>query len=64
MSIDAEEAAIRIVILGALMGHSEAGERGFATVARRRRSSTDAGKRIAAPADARYRHEAGMMGKG
>jgi hypothetical protein len=29
MSIDAEEAAIRIVILGALMGHSEAGERGF-----------------------------------
>ena len=29
MSIDAEEAAIRTVIVGALMGHSEAGERGF-----------------------------------
>jgi hypothetical protein len=29
MSIDAEEAAIRTVILGALMGHSEAGERSF-----------------------------------
>ena len=29
MSIDAEEAAIRTLIVGALMGHSEAGERGF-----------------------------------
>jgi hypothetical protein len=29
MSIDAEEAAIRTVIVGALMGHSEPGERGF-----------------------------------
>jgi hypothetical protein len=29
MSIDTEEAAIRTVIVGALMGHSEAGERGF-----------------------------------
>ena len=29
MSIDAEEAAIRTVIVGALMGHSVAGERGF-----------------------------------
>jgi len=29
LSIDAEEAAIRTVILGALMGHSEAGERSF-----------------------------------
>src|ERR1700694_1649793 len=28
MSIDAEEAAIRTVIVGALMGRSEAGERG------------------------------------
>jgi len=29
MSIDTEEAAIRTVIVGALMRHSEAGERGF-----------------------------------
>jgi hypothetical protein len=29
MSIDAEEAAIRTLIVGALMGHSEAGERSF-----------------------------------
>jgi hypothetical protein len=29
MSIDAEEAAIRTIILGALMGHSEAGECSF-----------------------------------
>ena len=29
MSIDAEEAAIRTVIVGALMGYSEAGERAF-----------------------------------
>ena len=29
MSIDAEEAAIRTVIVGALMGHFEAGERGY-----------------------------------
>jgi hypothetical protein len=29
MSIDAEEAAIRTVILGALKGHAEAGERSF-----------------------------------
>jgi hypothetical protein len=29
MSIDAEEAAIRTVIVGALMGHSEDGDRGF-----------------------------------
>src|SRR5262249_43992306 len=29
MSIDAEEAAIRTLIVGALMGHSEAGARGF-----------------------------------
>jgi hypothetical protein len=29
MSIDAEEAAIRTVIVSALMGHAEAGERGF-----------------------------------
>jgi hypothetical protein len=29
MSIDAEEAAIRRVIVGALMGHSEASGRGF-----------------------------------
>jgi hypothetical protein len=37
MSIDAEEAAIRTVIVGALMGHSEANERGFdALVAMRR----------------------------
>jgi hypothetical protein len=29
MSINAEVAAIRTVIVGALTGHSEAGERGF-----------------------------------
>jgi hypothetical protein len=29
MSIDAEEAAIRTVIVGALMAHSEVGERSF-----------------------------------
>ena len=29
MSIDAEEAAIRTAIVGALVGHSEVGERGF-----------------------------------
>jgi hypothetical protein len=29
MSIDAEEAAIRTVFVGALMGHSEASGRGF-----------------------------------
>jgi hypothetical protein len=29
MSIDAEEAVIRTLIVGALMGHPEAGERGF-----------------------------------
>jgi hypothetical protein len=29
MSIDAEEAAIRTVIVGALTGHSEASERAF-----------------------------------
>jgi hypothetical protein len=32
MSIDAEEAAIRTLIVGALMGQSEAGERGFDTL--------------------------------
>jgi hypothetical protein len=32
MSIDAEEAAIRTVIVSALMGHAEAGERGFDTL--------------------------------
>jgi hypothetical protein len=29
MSIDAEQAATRTAIVGALMGHAEAGERGF-----------------------------------
>jgi hypothetical protein len=32
MSIDAEEAAIRTIIVGALVGHSEARERGFDTL--------------------------------
>jgi hypothetical protein len=32
MSIDAEEAAIRTVIVGALMGHSDASERGFGSL--------------------------------
>jgi hypothetical protein len=32
MSIDAEEAAIRTIIVGALVGHSEASERGFDTL--------------------------------
>ena len=32
MSIDAEEAAIRTVIVSALMGHAEAGERDFDTL--------------------------------
>jgi hypothetical protein len=32
MSIGAEEAAIRTLIVGALMGHSEANDRGFDTL--------------------------------
>ena len=32
MSIDAEEAAIRTVIVSAIMGHLEANERGFDTL--------------------------------
>jgi hypothetical protein len=40
MSIDAEEAAIRTVILGALMGHSEAGERSFDALFAMRQAET------------------------
>jgi hypothetical protein len=40
MSIDAEEAAIRTVILGALMGHSEAGDRGMDTLLAMRQAET------------------------
>jgi hypothetical protein len=40
MSIDAEEAAIRTVIVGALMGHSEADERAFDALSAMRQAET------------------------
>jgi hypothetical protein len=40
MSIDAAEAGIRTVILGALMGHSEAGERSFDALFAMRQAET------------------------
>jgi hypothetical protein len=40
MSIGAEEAAIRTVILGALMGHPEAGERSFDALLAMRQAET------------------------
>jgi hypothetical protein len=40
LSINAEEAAIRTVILGALMGHSEAGDRSMDTVLAMRQAET------------------------
>jgi hypothetical protein len=40
MSIDTEEAAIRTVIVGALMGHSEAGDRSMDTLLAMRQAET------------------------
>jgi hypothetical protein len=40
LSIDAEEAAIRTVILGALMGHSETGDRSMDALSAMRQAET------------------------
>jgi hypothetical protein len=40
VSIDAEEAAIRTVILGALLGHAEAGDRSMDTLLAMRQAET------------------------
>jgi hypothetical protein len=70
MSIDAEEAAIRTVIVGALMGHSDAGERGFDSLVAMRqaeaivkRSAGTCRVRLATDVDQRLDGEAAVAGR-